>query len=104
MQRQKSNFDKACEISKILDCLSNPNRLLITCMLIEGEKKPSEILDEIGTTKGNISQHLKLLELSGIIKAKRDGNKIYYSINDEKVKKLVTQIKKIYCAEIRFSK
>lgn len=94
----------AFEISKILDCLSNPNRLLITCMLIEGTKTPTEILDEIGTTKGNISQHLKLLELSGIIKAKRNGNKIYYSINDEKVKKLVTQIKKIYCAEIRFSK
>ncbi|MEW6012254.1 MAG: ArsR family transcriptional regulator, partial [Elusimicrobiota bacterium] len=47
-------FEKAKSISDILSCLSSPTRLIITCMLIDGEKNVTEILEKIGTTKGNI--------------------------------------------------
>lgn len=98
------NLQQALQISHILRCISNPKRLLITCMLSEGERCVREILSRIGTTKGNISQHLKLLELNGLITSRRDGNRIYYSIADNKIRKLLQHIKKIYCADIRFKR
>lgn len=98
----KKNLKLAKRISSILSCLANPNRLMITCFLIEGEKSAGDILNEIGTTKGNISQHLKLLELHGILKSRKEGNRVYYSIRDYRIKKLIYYIRKIYCSDIKF--
>ncbi len=96
------NLEYAKYVSSIFSCLSNPNRLLITCFLINGEKSVGEIVNEIGTTKGNISQHLRLLELNGILQSRKNGNRIYYSIKDRRIKKFIYYVKKIYCADIEF--
>lgn len=95
-------LQKAKKISKILDSLSSPTRLLITCMLIEGEKNVSEILEKTGTTKGNISQHLRILSGNGILDNRREGNKIFYSIKDRKVIEVVSNLKKLYCPDFEF--
>ncbi len=101
--RSSKKLESAKYVSSIFSCLSNPNRLLITCFLIKGEKSVGEIVNEIGTTKGNISQHLRILELNGILQSRKNGNRIYYSIKDERVKKIVYYVKKLYCADIKFS-
>lgn len=88
---------QAEEVTKLLSILANKNRLLIVCILIEGELCAGEIIDSIGTTKGNISQHIKLLLLTDIIKHRKDGNKVYYSIKNPKIIGLIKWLKSNFC-------
>lgn len=81
--------------SRILECLSSPIRLLIVCSLIDGAKNVSAFTSKIGTTKGNISQHLRILEDNGILESEKKGNKVFYSIKNKKIIKLIKEIKKI---------
>lgn len=94
-------FEKAKSISQVLYSLSSPTRLIITCMLIDGEKNVTEILEKIGTTKGNISQHLKILTLNGILENRREGNKIFYYIKDKRIINIVSNLKKLYCPDLK---
>ncbi len=60
-----------------------------------------ELLERLGTTKGNISQHLRLLEAKGLVNKRRDGNRIYYSIKDPRVGELLRCVKNLYCAGLK---
>lgn len=102
MRPNQKAIEKAKKISVILDSLASPTRLMITCMLIGGEKNVTEILEKIGTTKGNISQHLRILTSNGILENRRDGNKIFYAIKDKKVTEVVAHLKKLYCPDFEF--
>jgi len=98
----KENLKSAKFVSDVFSLLSSPTRLLIVCFLLDGKKNVSEIIKHIGTTKGNISQHLNLLERSGILISEKIGNKVYYQIADKKIKNLISYVKKLYCAKIKF--
>ncbi len=102
MKLNSKALEKARKISVILDSLSSPTRLMITCMLIKGEKNVTEILANIGTSKGNISQHLRILSSNGILDSRRDGNKIFYFIKDDKISKVVAHLKNLYCPDFDF--
>jgi len=100
MIKKQKNFEEAKRVSEIFDCLSSTIRLLIVCSLIDGEKSVGEIIDVTGTTKGNISQHLRILTDNDIITGRKEGNKIFYSIKDKRIKELITKVKKLFCADI----
>ncbi len=85
------------KLAKTLRHIAHPLRLLIICMLAKKELFVGEIIDELGTTKGNISQHLRILADNGLIARRRDGNRIIYRIEDEKLVKLLDAMKKLYC-------
>lgn len=93
---------QAQNVSNVFSCFSSRTRLLIVCFLIDGKKNVSEVIKHIGTTKGNISQHLKLLEDKGIVESEKIGNKVFYRIKDKRVEKLISYVKKLYCANIKF--
>ncbi len=83
--------------SDVIDALSHPTRLLIVCMLLDREHFVQEMFDELGTTKGNISQHLRILEQEGHITSRKEANRVYYSIADERLRTLVKTLQKLYC-------
>ncbi|PIU19568.1 MAG: transcriptional regulator [Elusimicrobia bacterium CG08_land_8_20_14_0_20_59_10] len=84
-----------------LAAIAHPSRFLIVCLLSEREMFVQEILEYLGTTKGNISQHLSILSYKGFIAGRKDGNKVFYSIKDEKIEILIKELKKIYCPDFR---
>jgi ArsR family transcriptional regulator len=88
---------KADGIAGMLSCIAHPFRLMIICMLLKREMFVNELIDKIGTSKGNISQHLRVLADRGLIQKRRDGNRIFYSIKDPRLEDLVSRIKKLYC-------
>jgi ArsR family transcriptional regulator len=92
--------DKA---ARILSSVAHPLRLLIICMLLERERFVGEILERLGTTKGNISQHLRLLENKGLISKRREGNHTFYSIKDPKIGQLLTCVQGLYCAGLKLN-
>jgi ArsR family transcriptional regulator len=82
MKRDKTIYELQAEICKIL---ASPKRIEIITALKEGEKTVSEIIESLGIPKANVSQHLALMRLKGILKSRREGNNIYYSIANPKV-------------------
>ena len=95
----EKHLRKATEISRLLSCLSQPLRLMIICMLLKREMYVHEIIDELGTTKGNISQHLRVLSDRGLIESRRTGSRIFYRIADPGIARFIDSLKSIYCPD-----
>ena len=71
-------------LSKLLKALSNPYRLEIIEMLSQGEKNVEGIVQVTGMSIANASQHLQVMKNNNIVKARKEGHYVYYSlINDE---------------------
>lgn len=94
MTDQKNSAKK---MAALLKTLSHPIRLLIVCHLLEKQMYAQEITDELGTTKGNISQHLTILLDAEIIHRISIKNRNLYELKDIKIKKLIKVIKEQYC-------
>jgi DNA-binding transcriptional ArsR family regulator len=74
---------------QIFKALSEETRYKIIKVLLEGEKCACEIPDLIGKTQSNTSMHLAKLQDWDIIKVRKDGKKRLYSIDNEKVRKIL---------------
>lgn len=88
---------QAYVLADILKVVAHPLRLMIICLLKDGEMYVQDIVDMLGTTKGNISQHLKILLLNKIVSQRHEGNRIGYSIKDSNIQTLIAEMEKIYC-------
>ncbi len=64
---------------------ANPRRLEIINVLRDKELNVTEILKSMNISKTNLSQHLSLMKDRGIVKIRRDGQHIYYSIANQKI-------------------
>ena len=71
--------------SEICKVLSNPGRLLLLHALRDGEKTVTELMSETGIKQANVSQHLTMMRVRGMVTQRRDGNSVYYRISDQRI-------------------
>ncbi|MBK8566830.1 MAG: metalloregulator ArsR/SmtB family transcription factor [Saprospiraceae bacterium] len=71
-------------IAGLTKAFGNANRLEILDLLANGEKTVEQIATQTAITVANASQHLQLLKNARLVKARREGNFIFYSINGRK--------------------
>lgn len=76
-------------ISKVFKGFADYNRLCIFQCLLEGEKTVSEIVQYTSFSQSKISNHLKCLRESDLVKVRQEGKYIYYSIMDERIKTIL---------------
>jgi DNA-binding transcriptional ArsR family regulator len=79
---KKSIFDFQSEVCKTF---ANPQRLAILDLLKTQELSVGDITRALGKSKANISQHLAVMRLRGIVRTRRDGTNIYYRMANEKL-------------------
>ena len=77
-----ASFDKAAELFCVL---STPIRLRIISALCRGEKNVGQLLEELGVSQPNMSQHLSLMYRAGLVAKRRQGAQVFYSIANESV-------------------
>jgi ArsR family transcriptional regulator len=65
--------------------LADPKRLLIIDSLRDGELAVSEICDRLDLAQANVSQHLAILRDKGLVRTRRDGQYVYYSLSSPKI-------------------
>lgn len=87
-----SNVEDA---SRSLKAISHPLRLKILCVLGNDEMSVQDILNTVGTTQSNVSQHLCLLKDKGIVCSRKDANRVFYSLHNETVKKILGSDEKV---------
>ncbi len=75
--------------AKLFRGFADSTRLAILESLRNGEKTVTEIVQETGQSQSNVSNHLSCLLECGLLKNRRDGKNIYYSIRNAKVEKLL---------------
>jgi ArsR family transcriptional regulator len=92
MRKEKTIYEMQAEVCKIL---SSPKRIEIITALKNGEKTVSELVDILETPKANVSQHLAVMRLKGILKSRRDGVNIYYTIANPKVVQACSLMKEV---------
>ncbi len=68
--------------ARILKALAHPRRLMIMDQLHGGPKSVSELVAQLGLPQANVSQHLAAIREQGIVVARRQGNKVSYSLTD----------------------
>lgn len=92
--------ESASLATTLLKSMSNSNRLLILCILIENPGTSSgELAQQSGLTPSATSQHLAKMKEDGLIESSRVAQRVNYFIKDDAVKKVVSTLKEIYCPE-----
>lgn len=88
----------ADEASELLKALANRHRLLILCQLVDGERSVGQLAEFLGIRDSTVSQHLALLRRDKIIAGRRDGQTIWYRIESEPARNVITALYGTYCA------
>lgn len=89
-----SGADRA---SDLLKSLSNRHRLLILCRLTDGEHSVGELAEFLGIRDSTVSQHLALLRRDRIISGRRDGQTVWYRIESEPARAIVSTLYESFC-------
>jgi ArsR family transcriptional regulator len=85
--------------ARALKAIAHPLRLRILCMLGDSEICVRNIVDAVGTTQSNISQHLAILREKGVLSTRKDANRVFYRISDPRTLQLVSMMREVFCGE-----
>lgn len=89
---------QAEEASQLLAAMANQRRLMILCSLLEREMNVTELGERVELGQSPLSQHLSKLRAWGLVKPRRDGQQIYYSLASGKVQRVLETLYELYCA------
>ena len=93
--------DNAKRASDFLKALAHESRLMMLCILAEGEKSVSELEDHLGLRQPTVSQQLARLRADGLVTTRRDGKTIYYSIASDDARTIVGALYDVFCRKAR---
>lgn len=83
--------------SLALKAMSHPLRLKILCVLGDQEISVQDIVERVGTTQSNISQHLAILREKGVLCTRKDANRVYYRVSDPRTLRLIALMRDVFC-------
>ncbi|MDZ4201688.1 MAG: metalloregulator ArsR/SmtB family transcription factor [Gallionella sp.] len=91
---REEDIQQAAEAMK---AIAHPLRLKILCVLGDQEVSVQDIVDQVGTSQSNISQHLAILREKNVLATRKDANRVYYRISDLRTLKLVGMMREVFC-------
>lgn len=87
----------AVRVAALLKAIANPSRLVVLCQLAEGERSVRELERVVGLSQSGISQHLAVLRRGGVVKSRRQGQTVRYSLADRDVVTLMDTLYALFC-------
>jgi ArsR family transcriptional regulator len=91
--------DEIERASRSLRAMSHPLRLKILCTLCDNERSVQDIVDQVGTSQSNISQHLAILRDKDIIASRKDANRVFYRLEDQRTVGLINMARELFISE-----
>lgn len=92
----KDNVSKAASLLKEI---AHESRLLVLCLLTQGEMCVGELFKHSNLSQSAFSQHLSVLRKANLVATRKEAQTIYYSIKDKNVEKILNTLYDIYCAK-----
>ncbi|MBD0414315.1 ArsR/SmtB family transcription factor [Oryzicola mucosus] len=93
----KAHVDEA---SVFLKKLSNPDRLLICCVLVDGERSVRELEDLLGLRQPGLSQQLAELRAADLIVGRKDGKQVFYRLADPRITVFISTMHRLFCQPV----
>ncbi|MDH5217415.1 MAG: metalloregulator ArsR/SmtB family transcription factor [Gammaproteobacteria bacterium] len=94
---QDEDIDRAAHSIK---AMAHPLRLKILCSLGPNEVSVQDIVEMVGTSQSNISQHLAILRDKGILASRKDANRVYYRVSDSRTLRLIGMMRDVFCSTV----
>ena len=82
-----------------LKAIAHPLRLKILCVIGDREACVQDIVEAVGTSQSNISQHLAILRDKGVMVTRKDANRVYYRIGNERILLLIGMMREVFCTQ-----
>ena len=82
-----------------LKAIAHPLRLKILCVIGDREACVQEIVEAVGTSQSNISQHLAILRDKGVMVTRKNANRVYYRIGNERILLLIGMMREGFCSQ-----
>lgn len=95
IEEMEQNVDRA---SALLQAMSNPKRLLVLCILSEGESSVGALAERVGLSQSALSQHLARLREDGFVVTRREAQSVYYGVASGEVKAVLEALHGLYCS------
>ncbi|PTD96123.1 ArsR/SmtB family transcription factor [Pseudothauera lacus] len=85
--------------ARALKAIAHPLRLKILCVLGDTEVCVQDIVDAVGTSQSNISQHLAILRDKGVLFTRKDANRVFYRVGDQRTLQLIALMREVFCSD-----
>jgi len=87
----------ATDAVNLLKGLANESRLMIMCVLSEGEVSVGQLNQRIKISQSALSQHLAVLREQDLVQTRRASQTIYYSLADTAAMSVIELLREVYC-------
>lgn len=87
----------SAQAARVMQLLSHPDRLLILCLLSQGEFTVGEIEQRLELHQPMLSQHLNRLRQQQLVSTRRQGKYIHYKLADSKTEQIMDLLYTLYC-------
>jgi len=91
--------ERAEDAAALLASMANAKRLLVLCHLVEGERSVGDLAAAAGLSQPALSQHLGKMRLQGLVRTRRDGQTIFYSLASDEVRAVLQTLYGLYCGQ-----
>ena len=85
--------DELIEMAELFKMFGDSTRIKILCVLFEGEKCVQEITEAAGASQSAVSHQLRLLKQARLVRSRRSGKQIFYTLADDHVKTILGMAK-----------
>jgi DNA-binding transcriptional ArsR family regulator len=92
-------IDRAKTASDFLKAIAHESRLLILCILAEGEKSVTELEELLSLRQPTVSQQLARLRMDKLVSTRREGKTVFYSLANEDARKIIESVYDVFCRD-----
>ena len=89
VKSKEPTFDEIMEMADIFKLFADSSRLKIICSILNNELCVCDLCELLGLTQSNVSHQLQLLRTSKLVKYRKEGKQVYYSLQDEHIEKII---------------
>lgn len=97
--KHRAMADSARQACDLLRSLAQETRLMILCMLAEGEKSVGELEALLNLRQPAVSQQLARLRADRLVETRREGQTIYYSLGSAEAHNVISVLYDLYCKD-----
>ena len=83
--------------SALMKTLGHPGRLMILCILAEGERAVGDLAEQLDISQSSLSQHLARMRSEGLVETRRESQTIYYQLSDGDTRRVIESLYRIFC-------
>lgn len=88
----KTMIERAVDTADFLKLLSNPQRLMLACRLSEGERSVGQLEVDLNIKQPTLSRELSRLRDAGIIKPRRQGKEVFYTMTSQRMMQMINAV------------